>query len=97
MKAYIQYGTGSCGPFLTESADVIDRPIKHHMLGLPFTATGYGSRIPTRYMVSVHGKWRRVYCRIYSNIGTLFIGPSISKGRIVNISEYGVHHETRIG
>ena len=42
--------------------------------GLSFTATGYGSRIPTRYMVKFNGRWRRVYCRQYSNIGTLYIG-----------------------
>ena len=37
------------------------------------------------YMVQVNGKWRRVYCRICSNIGTLFIGKSIAEGFIVNI------------
>ena len=30
--------------------------------------TGYGDKIPTQYMVFVGNKWRRVYCRIYSNI-----------------------------
>lgn len=38
------------------------------------TASGYGKRIPTEYMVKFNGKWRRVYCRIYSNNGTLYIG-----------------------
>ena len=35
--------------------------------------TGYGSKIPTQYMVFIGNKWRRVYCRIYSNIGTLYV------------------------
>ena len=35
--------------------------------------TGYGSKIPTQYMVYIANKWRRVYCRQYSNIGTLYV------------------------
>lgn len=42
--------------------------------GLSYTATGYGARIATSVMVRFKGKWRRVYCRIYSNSGTCFIG-----------------------
>jgi hypothetical protein len=42
--------------------------------GLQYTASGYGKRIPTEYMVKVNNRWRRVYCRIYSNNGTLYIG-----------------------
>ena len=34
---------------------------------------GYGGKIPTKYMVFIDNKWRRVYCRIYSNIGTLYV------------------------
>lgn len=55
--------------------------------GLSYTASGYGARIPTRYMVKFNGKWRRVYCRIYSNNGTLYIGRlnDIGERFIVNI------------
>lgn len=49
-------------------------PLPWQELGLSYTASGYGSRIPTRHKVKFHGKWRRVYCRIFSNIGTLYIG-----------------------
>ena len=57
----------------------VEVPIKRNPLwwqekGLSYTATGYGARIPTEYMVEFNGKWRRVYCRIYSNSGTLYIG-----------------------
>ena len=49
-------------------------PLPHHKLCLQYTATGYGKRIPTEIMVKFYGKWRRVYCCIYSNIGTCYIG-----------------------
>lgn len=41
--------------------------------GLQYTATGYGGKIPTQYKVKHKGIWRRVYCAIYSNSGTLYI------------------------
>lgn len=36
---------------------------------------GYGKKITTRYMVQIEGstRWYRVYCCIFSNIGTLYI------------------------
>ena len=49
-------------------------PLPWQELGLCYTASGYGSRIPTRHKVKFNGRWRRVYCRIYSNVGTLYIG-----------------------
>lgn len=36
-------------------------------------ASGYGKRIPTDRMIKLGGKWRRVYCCIYSNAGTCYI------------------------
>jgi len=41
--------------------------------GLSYTATGYGSKIPTTQKVWYEGKWRRIYCTIFSNIGTSWI------------------------
>lgn len=41
--------------------------------GLQYTATGYGGKIPTGYVVKHNGKWRRVYLKVYSNIGTMFV------------------------
>ena len=50
------------------------RPMRHHKLGLTYTASGYGKAIPTEYMVrTINQKWRRVYCTVYSNIGTCWI------------------------
>lgn len=62
-------------------------PMAHHRAGLTWTASGYGARIPTPYMVRVNGKWRRVYCRIYSNIGTCFIGRKYDGTQIVDIEK----------
>jgi hypothetical protein len=43
--------------------------------GHMYTATGYGRKIPTTQMVKLpeSNHWRRVYCCIYSNIGTLYV------------------------
>ena len=54
-------------------------PLAHHRAGLQYTATGYGPKIPTRYMVRYqdatdrYPRWRRVYVAIYSNAGTPYI------------------------
>lgn len=38
------------------------------------TVSGYGSRMPTRYMVKLADKrWRRVYAICYSNIGATYV------------------------
>ena len=51
-----------------------DAPLWWQVQGLSYTATGYGKRIPTPNMVKHGGKWRRVYCCIFSNVGTCYIG-----------------------
>ena len=43
--------------------------------------TGYGDKIPTQYMVFIDNKWRRVYCRVYSNSGTCY--DMINKERVI--------------
>jgi hypothetical protein len=53
---------------------VMVRPLWWQDKGLSYTATGYGSKIPTRYMVrTIDQRWRRVYCAIFSNAGTLYV------------------------
>ena len=39
------------------------------------TQSGYGRKLPTQWMVKLPGsnRWRRVYCCIYSNIGTCYV------------------------
>jgi hypothetical protein len=53
---------------------VMVRELSWQKLGLSYTPTGYGAKIPTRYMVrTIDQKWRRVYCAIFSNIGTCYV------------------------
>lgn len=53
---------------------VMVRELPWQKMGLSYTATGYGAKIPTRYMVrTVDKKWRRVYCAIFSNSGSFYV------------------------
>jgi hypothetical protein len=53
---------------------VMVRPLWWQDRGLSYTATGYGSKIPTRFMVrTINQKWRRVYCAIFSNSGIYYV------------------------
>ena len=70
LRAYIQ----EPGSLRTLPVQIKSKPLWHHIRGLSYTATGYGQRIPTEYMIQVNGKWRRVYCAVYSNNGTLYYG-----------------------
>ena len=74
-------GTTDC--HLTQKVEHKFCPMAHHKAGLSFTSTGYGARMPTVHMIRVNGKWRRVYCRIYSSSGTLFIGKKYDGSAIV--------------
>lgn len=49
------------------------------------SATGYGSKIPTRYMIKFDNRWRRVYCAIWSNVGTLY---AFIDGEKITVQEY---------
>lgn len=40
------------------------------------TVSGYGGKIPTRYMIKYAGRWHRVYSMAYGNSAT----PYIRKG-----------------
>ena len=88
MKAYIQTHQtrldGSKDCFCTIAVDCKENPLPWQLMGLQYTATGYGSKIPTQYMVKFNDKWRRVYCMIYSNNGTLYIGKR-SDNLIINV------------
>lgn len=52
--------------------EVIEVPLCWQSKGLQYTATGYGSKIPTKYKIR-DKKLYRVYCSVFSNIGTLYI------------------------
>ena len=38
-----------------------------------YSATGYGRKIPTQYMLRITGRWHRVYMMQYSNSGTAYV------------------------
>jgi hypothetical protein len=76
---------GSRDSFATVSVDLIEAPLWWQEKGLTQTASGYGSRLATRYKVKFNDRWRRVYCRQYSNAGTLYIGR-LGDNLIVNIN-----------
>ena len=50
-----------------------ERLLEWQRLGLQYTATGYGTKIPTSKVARwSDGKVRRVYCDIYSNAGSCY-------------------------
>jgi hypothetical protein len=77
MFTYLHFGRGN-EPRLTVKVEAKRKPLWWQDKGLSFTATGYGARIPTPYMVHWKGRWRRVYVAQYSNAGTAYIGRSLA-------------------
>ena len=69
---------GSIDSLWTEEVHAERVPMAHHKLGLQWTATGYGKRIPSPWMVYWRGRWRRVYVCQFSNSGTAYIGEWIT-------------------
>lgn len=72
--AYVHFGgagtVDNLGPRLTIRAPL--RVTETPRAGR--TVSGYGCKLPTPYMVQVHGRWRRVYVCQYGNAGTAYIG-----------------------
>jgi len=86
MELYLQTNSvdsnGDKCALLSQQLEHKLAPMYHHLHGLSYTATGYGSRLPTQYMVKVVNRWRRVYCVCFSNVGTLYIG-NLSDNQII--------------
>lgn len=78
FEAYLQHGTGN-GPFKTESVPVKISELAHPKRGMQYTATGYGAKIPSRFMVKWNDRWRRVYVTQYSNVGSFWIQSNGNK------------------
>jgi len=50
-----------------------ERLLEWQRLGMQYTATGYGTKIPTSKVIKwSDGRERRVYCDIYSNAGSCY-------------------------
>ena len=84
MPLYPQYSASPSGPFQTVEVAAKIAPLWWQEQGLSYTASGYGRRIPTRYMVQLPGspRWRRVYCAIWSNAGTCYVEDTSQPKRI---------------
>jgi hypothetical protein len=68
----------ACWDGRTVDIDGTEYPLLHmplwwQMTGRSYTTTGYGRKIPTEHMVRIGSKLHRIYCCIYSNIGTNYI------------------------
>jgi hypothetical protein len=75
MQAYLHFGTGN-EPRQTIATEARESVMFWQAAGLTWTATGYGARIPSHYMVKFEGRWRRVYIARYGNAGTYYIGKA---------------------
>jgi hypothetical protein len=64
--------------YLPWDTEIKDAPMWYHKRGLSQTASGYGKKLNTGKMAKYNNKWYRLYCCIFSNIGTCYI---ISKGK----------------
>ena len=92
MKAYVHFKNVRADGTIDSPHTIIlqakEKPLWWQDKGLSYTASGYGRRIPTRYMVRLNGKWRRVYCCVFSNIGTLYIGDFFKKtGEVITVGD----------
>ena len=71
--AYMQFSACERGPFQTIGVPVKVAELGWQRAGLTYTATGYGKRIPSRFMVQWAGRWRRVYVTQYGNAGSAWV------------------------
>lgn len=67
-NAYLHFGFGD------EPRQTIVVPVKVTDAPRYHTQSGYGLKLPSRYMVKWAGRWRRVYICQISNAGSAYIG-----------------------
>ena len=56
-----------------EDAELYELQLSWQKLGLTYTLTGYGKRIPTTWMIYYQGKHRRVYATCFSNAASCWV------------------------
>jgi hypothetical protein len=71
------------GHIWADRGQLVDDPLPWQKQGLQYTRTGYGAKIPSRYMVMFNGKLYRIYNTCYGNCGSAWF---IAKGRKIHIS-----------
>jgi hypothetical protein len=72
MEKYLIINPVDGAPLGGEVA-AIDAPMYHHKMGYTYTASGYGAAMPLRLKVPFRGRLYRVYCTLWSNVGTCWI------------------------
>ena len=58
---------------VARNLEVKENPLWFHKAGLTQTASGYGKKLATPYMVKLNNRWYRIYNSCFSNSGTLYI------------------------
>ena len=58
---------------ITEDLFYINAPMPHHKMGLSYTVSGYGPKIPMSFLVYYMDKWRRAYACHYGNSPSLYV------------------------
>lgn len=67
-------------------AVLVESPLWWHLRGLQQTASGYGRKLATAYMLDCEdGKRRRLYCCCFSNSGTVY---ALVRGVWFHMDEY---------
>ena len=56
-----------------DDSELVHAPLPWQAAGLSYTASGYGRKIPTAHKIRHNGRLKRIYCCIFSNIGTSYI------------------------
>ena len=73
MSGYIELPALPDGVMWPSPLAMSERMLEWQRLGLQYTATGYGTKIPTSKVINwSDGRGRRVYCDIYSNVGSCY-------------------------
>ena len=86
MNIYLHGKSDNGTNFWCKEVEYKRAPLWWQLRGLSFTASGYGKAIPTDLMVKFNNRWRRVYCCIFSNSGTLYIKSPA--GETITVQEY---------
>ncbi len=73
MQVYLQFGKAGEPMQTVKATDTIEAPMYHHINNLSYTASGYGSKLPTRYKIKYNNRWYRVYSICHSNVSTEYV------------------------
>ena len=73
MEFFLHFKSDKTDCFYDVKVEYVVQEMRHHRLGLNYTASGYGSEVPTRYKIKYYNRWYRVYSYCHSNTSTEFV------------------------